>query len=204
MLTTPEKRAFFDRWAPHYDILLPSVFYQAVHMRLLDSVQLPAPATVLDVGCGTGKLLQRLAVNFPTLRGTGVDYSAAMLRQAQQKSRYRDRLQFLKADVVSLPLADATCDGVFCAISFLHYAEPEQALRSIRRVLKPGGRFFLADFTPLRWVSVEPVVTHVVPGGVRFYSAEARAALGQAAGLRCERHAYLLGPVLLSQFVRHD
>ena len=55
MLTIVEKRVFFDRWAPHYDILLPSVFYQAVHMRLLDSVQLPAPATVLDVGCGDRK-----------------------------------------------------------------------------------------------------------------------------------------------------
>ncbi|MGD1943591.1 MAG: class I SAM-dependent methyltransferase [Leptolyngbyaceae cyanobacterium] len=199
-----EKRVFFDRWAPHYDILLPSVFYQAVPVRLLDSVQLTASATVLDVGCGTGKLLQRLAVNFPTLKGIGVDSSVGMLRQAQQKLRDRDRLQFIEGDVVSLPFDDATFDGVFCAISFLHYPEPEQALRSIRRVLKPGGRFFLADFTPPRWASEEPLVANVLPGGVQFYSAEARAALGQAAGLLCDRHIYLLGPVLLSQFVRSD
>ena len=204
MLTTMEKRIFFDRWAPHYDILLPSVFYQAVHLRLLDYVQLPAAATVLDVGSGTGKLLQRLAANFPALTGIGVDSSAGMLRQAQQKSPYRDRLQFIEGDVVSLPFDDATFDGIFCSISFLHYPEPEHSLHSIQRVLKPGGRFFLADFTPPRWASPEPVVANLSPGGVRFYSAEARATLGQVAGLMCERHEYLLGPVLLSQFIRSD
>ena len=63
------KQIFFDRWAPSYDWLFPSVVYQAIHQRLLEYIDLPASANVLDLGCGTGKLLHRLAVNFPTLQG---------------------------------------------------------------------------------------------------------------------------------------
>ena len=82
------KEKFFDLWAPHYDFLLTTVFYQAVHKRLLEYVELPEQPNVLDLGCGTGRLLNRLATQFPTLRGTRLDLSAKMLHQAQQGNRH--------------------------------------------------------------------------------------------------------------------
>ena len=66
---TSVKQTFFDLWAPSYDWLFPSIVYQAIHKRLLEYVDLSNSANVLDLGCGTGKLLHRLAVNFPTLQG---------------------------------------------------------------------------------------------------------------------------------------
>ena len=196
-----DKTEFFDRWAPHYDTLLPSVFYQAVHVRLLDYVNLPAAAQVLEVGCGTGKLLNRLAQRYPTLTGVGVDLSREMVAQAQQRTAHGDRLQFCQDDVTALRFAPATFDAVFCAISFLHYPDPVAALRAIAAVLKPHGHFYLADFVPPGW-GPEIWRPGISPGGVAFYSAAARADLAVQAGLRCDRHRHLLGPVMMTQFSR--
>lgn len=86
-MTSSNKRQLFDRWAPLYDLLFPSVFYQAIHQRLLDYVDLPQQAHVLDIGCGTGRLLNRLATKYSDLQGTGLDFSAEMLRQARRTNR---------------------------------------------------------------------------------------------------------------------
>jgi ubiquinone/menaquinone biosynthesis C-methylase UbiE len=196
------KTEFFNRWAPSYDWLLPSVFYQAVHVRLLDYVQLPPAATVLEMGCGTGKLLNRLAQSTPSLIGIGVDLSSGMIEQAKRKTPFGDRLQFIEANVTALPFDGAEFDAVFCSISFLHYPDPDRALREVARVLKPGGQFYLADFTPPHWATSETILRDVSPEGVRFYNAQAREALGERAGLSGDRHVYLLGPVMMSQFTR--
>lgn len=198
-----DKRQFFDRWAPFYDAMVPSVFYQAVHVRLLDYVELPNQPQVLEVGCGTGKLLNRLAQHWPTLSGIGLDFAPEMVAQAQKQSRYGDRLQFIQADVTEPLLAAETFDAVFCCISFLHYPKPAAALRAIAAVLKPTGHFYLADFAPPLWSS-EVLSPGITPSGVTFYSAAARATLGAKAGLKCDRHAYLLGPVMMTQFSRQS
>lgn len=197
-----DKREFFDRWAPFYDVLLPSVFYQAVHVRLLDYVELAPQAQVLEVGCGTGKLINRLARHWPTLSGVGLDFSAAMVAQAQQQSAHGDRLRFVQGNVTDQLFAPQAFDAVFCCISFLHYPDPVAALRAIAPVLKPAGHFYLADFTPPIWFSEDISHRGITPGGVAFYSAAARESLGATVGLRCDRHAYLLGPVLMTQFSR--
>ena len=193
---------FFDLWAPSYDWLLPSVFYQAVHARLLDYVQLPEPARVLDIGCGTGKLLNRLARAIPNVTGVGIDFASGMIEQAALKTPYPDRLQFVQGDVTKLPFEASTFSGIFCSISFLHYPEPAQALREIARVLQLGGYFYLADFAPPPWAQSDTVIRGFTPNGVRFYNAKARENLGYAAGLQCDRHDYLLGPVMLTRFSR--
>ncbi|MGD1950456.1 MAG: hypothetical protein ACFB14_12525 [Leptolyngbyaceae cyanobacterium] len=66
------KQQAFDRLALFYDCWLPSVFYQATHKRLLECAELPENANVLDIGCGTGRLLNRkhqhlLGVNLLTI-----------------------------------------------------------------------------------------------------------------------------------------
>lgn len=195
--------AFFDRWAPNYDSLLPSVFYQAVHVRLLEFVQLPTDANVLEIGCGTGKLLNRLAQRWPDLMGVGADLSEGMIEQAHKKTPYGDRLQFIRANVTDLPLPSETYDGIFCTISFLHYPNPVPALTEIARVLKPNGQFYLADFVPPRWLGEDTLHLGTPAAGVHLYSAAARKHLAeQTKQLRCDRHAYLLGPVMMTQFSR--
>ena len=67
MTVSSDKQKLFDLWAAFYDVLFPSVFYQATHKRMLDSIELPPASNVLDIGCGTGRLLQRLAAEYPRL-----------------------------------------------------------------------------------------------------------------------------------------
>jgi ubiquinone/menaquinone biosynthesis C-methylase UbiE len=191
-----QKQKLFDLWAPSYDWLLPSVFYQAVHQRLLEYIQLSEHPDVLDLGCGTGRLLRRLAAQFPTLQGTGLDLSPEMLHQAQNRNDC-PRLTFVQGNAESLPFAEAQFEAAFSTFSFLHYPHPEQVLSEVSRVLKPSGRFYLVDFT-VGALSQQSQVK--LPGAIQFYSREARKRLGEAVGLRCYNHYHLLGPVLLTIF----
>ncbi len=201
-----QKTDFFDRWAPGYDCLLTTVFYQAIHQRLLDYVSLPAQAQVLDLGCGTGKFLNRLAARFPDLRGLGLDLSPVMLRQARRKNQHHPRLIFCPGNAESIPSGDAKgtasaarqFDAVFNTISFLHYPDPQRVFQEIARVLRPQGKFYLADYSP-RCLGSSLSLT---PGGLKFYSAQKRQELAQTSGLQCQGHYYLLGPVLLSIFTQ--
>jgi ubiquinone/menaquinone biosynthesis C-methylase UbiE len=200
------KQFFFDRWAPSYDRLFPSIVYQAIHQRMLEFVTLPETCQVLDLGCGTGKLLNRLAQHYPHLRGTGLDFSPAMIRLARQRNQHRPRLLFIQGSAADIPRADASLDAVFSSISFLHYPDPDRVMAEIHRVLKPGCQFYLADLTPglLTWwwcqQATQPLP--ISPGGIRLYTAGDRQHLASRAHLECIGHHYLLGPVLLTVFQR--
>lgn len=204
-MTHPEitkKQKLFDRWAPNYDILFTTIFYQALHQRLLDYLQLPDHPNVLDLGCGTGRLLDRLADEFPTLRGTGFDLSPEMIRQARQKKRdrHRPRVIFIQGNAEQLPFTDQQFDTVFNTISFLHYLNFSCVLSEVNRVLSFGGNYYLVDFTPLG-----QKISHalgVSPANLYLYSLERREQLGREAGLQCLGHYSLLGPVWLTIFTK--
>lgn len=192
-----DKKQLFDRWAPNYDLLFTTIFYQAVHKRLLTKVELPPQANVLDLGCGTGRLLDRLATQFPDLRGTGLDLSPQMLRVARQKNRHHPRLIYLEGNAESLPFAENQFNAVFNTISFLHYPEPQQVFNQVAWVLSPGGRFYLADniLPNSTWSLMSKSLAKI-----KFYNREQREQLGNVAGLRCLGHYYLLAPVVLTIF----
>ncbi|MEA5616924.1 class I SAM-dependent methyltransferase [Cronbergia sp. UHCC 0137] len=191
------KKQLFDRWAPSYDWTFPSFIYQAIHKRLLSQIQLPPNPNILDLGCGTGRLLNRLANQFPDLRGTGLDLSTQMVRLARQNNQHRPRLIYLEGNAESLPFADGQFDAVFNTISFLHYPHPDQVLSEIARIISPGGKFYLVDIT-----TNNPTLQLMAnsPTGIKFYSQEQRQKMGDDAGLLCLGHYYLLGPVLLTIF----
>jgi ubiquinone/menaquinone biosynthesis C-methylase UbiE len=192
------KQKFFDRWAPNYDCLFTTIFYQAVHKRMLEYVDLPHQAHVLDLGCGTGRLLHRLATQFPTLQGTGLDLSTEMLRQAQQRNQHGTRLTYRQGNAESMPFAEGEFDAVFNTISFLHYPNPQQVVLEVNRVLRAGGRFYLADNTVREEIGDR--LFGFSPGGIRCYSPHRREQLGTTAGFECLGHHYLLGSVLLTIF----
>lgn len=102
----------------------------------------------LDIGTGTGRLLELFAKN--TQRSVGIDISHAMLSVARANL---DRLphkhvQVRPGDVYSLPFAPGAFDLVTLH-QVLHYLEePARALGEAARVLKPGGRLLIVDFAP--------------------------------------------------------
>lgn len=194
------KKQVFDKWAPSYDWLFPSVFYQTVHKRLLEYVEFSAQPNVLDLGCGTGRLLERLAAKFPNLRGTGLDLSPKMLRIARQNNRHRPRLIYVEGKAESLLFAEGQFNAVFNTISFLHYLEPQKVLTEVARVLSPDGRFYLVDTTFKNEPEVQLNLGYL--GNTRLYSPKQREDLGLSAGLLTVGHYYLLGPVLLTIFAK--
>ena len=194
-----KKASFFDRWAPNYDLIFTTIFYQSLHKRLLSYLTLPHPSSVLDLGCGTGRLLNRLAENFPDLQGIGVDLSPQMLKEARETNQHHPRLIYTQGNAECLPFATNQFDAVFNTISFLHYPNPQQVFREVYRVLKPEGQFYLVDYTRLYSFNSIPFS----PGGIHFYSPKEREEFADNAGLTTQGHYYLLGQVMLSVFVKN-
>ena len=192
-----QKENFFNLWAPYYDCLLTTVFYQAIHQRLLDYVELEGNALVLDIGCGTGRLLDRLAAKFLTVKGIGLDLSPLMLRRARAENRFHKRLIFVSGNAESLSFAEEQFDAVFCTISFLHYPHPEQVFEQVSRVLAHGGRFYLVD----GYIGEKDYLVSVPGiGEMRLYNRQQREQLGKEAGLSCLAHHHLLPGILLTIF----
>jgi ubiquinone/menaquinone biosynthesis C-methylase UbiE len=194
-----KKQRLFDRWAPAYDIIFTTIFYQSLHKRLLEYIEFPEFPNILDLGCGTGRLLNRLGSLFPKLHGTGFDFSPEMLAQARNHNRYPYRINYTQGNVESLPFTDNKFDAVFNTISFLHYPNPETVFSEVKRVLHPGGYYYLVDYTD-RWATEPTIKSKMSPGGIRFYSPIVREDLGKKVGLNFVGHHYLLGAVLLTIF----
>jgi ubiquinone/menaquinone biosynthesis C-methylase UbiE len=131
----------YDRWwAP---VLAPSA------LSLLDQL---APvvdagaADVLDVGVGTGNLTRPALARWPRIRVTGVDASREMVETVEALvedagDAARDRFTGVVAFAAEMPLPDASFDLAMSSFVLQLVPNRAKALREIRRVLRPGGRF---------------------------------------------------------------
>jgi ubiquinone/menaquinone biosynthesis C-methylase UbiE len=144
----------FERWAATYDrSVLQVLFFGPVHAQMLDLVDghgpTDPPGCLVDVGCGTGRLLRLASVRWPEAQLTGIDPSEAMLSEAR---RHNPSADFKVGLAEALPFPDESADLVLSSISFHHWVDHPKAVREIARVLRPGGWFCLADhiFLPTR------------------------------------------------------
>lgn len=120
---------------------------QQVKRRSYAMLALQPGHTILDVGCGTGGDVRSMA-ELVGANGSvvGVDNSATMLTTARERSiGFAYPVDFQQADVLHLPFADATFDGVRSERVFQHLADRRAALVEMRRVTKPGGRIVVVD-----------------------------------------------------------
>jgi ubiquinone/menaquinone biosynthesis C-methylase UbiE len=123
-----------------------------VHDAMLDSLvdRLDSPREILDVGCGTGRLLRRLAERWPEAELIGADPSEDMVSVARRES---SGVAFHVAGAESLPIETASIDLAVSSISLHHWDDPTQGLKEIARVLRPGGCLCLADIVLPRWLA---------------------------------------------------
>jgi len=172
-----QDRRHFDRWAPRYDrSLLQSLLFSPTHVAALNGASDAGahPREVLDLGCGTGRLLERAAERWPDAHFIGVDVAPQMIAEARKKHTGDIRFRFEVGDAAALPLEPASIDVAFSTISFHHWADQLSGVRQVARVLRPGGLFVLADIRPM--LLLLPVMR-------RFHGSRSRQRLFKDGGL---------------------
>jgi ubiquinone/menaquinone biosynthesis C-methylase UbiE len=131
---------------------------------LLARAALAPGERVLDVACGTGLVALAAAEAVgPDGRVVGVDLSGRMVDAARQRAHARGaaHARFARMDAERLDLPDAAFDVALCALGLMYVPDPAQALREMRRVLRPGGRVVLAvwgERSRCGWSAVFPIV----------------------------------------------
>lgn len=116
-------------------------------VRLVPEPQ-PRYDVVVDVGCGSGYSLPKLAQRFAPRELVGVDIDPQMLDVARAEAqRAGVPVRLLESSSTRMPLADGSVDLLFCHQTFHHLVEQEAALAEFLRVLKPGGLLLFAEST---------------------------------------------------------
>jgi ubiquinone/menaquinone biosynthesis C-methylase UbiE len=141
----------FDRWSLRYErSKWQRLVFDRVHGRALALAEKwPAPRDVLDVGCGSGRLLRAAHQRWPGARLAGVDPSSGMIDSARRLTP----AELHVAGAESIPLPDASVDLAFSTIAFHHWTDAAQGLREVARVLRPDGHFVLIDNIGPDWIA---------------------------------------------------
>jgi SAM-dependent methyltransferase len=102
---------------------------------------------LLDAGCGAGSITVGLAAAAADGEAIGIDVSAEAIEAAREtaSSLGRSNLRFEVADIDALPFEDSFFDSVFCNAVLQHLRRPLNALRELRRVMRPGAVIGVAD-----------------------------------------------------------
>ena len=135
--------AYYDDYATWYEAERRTGYYGVINALEFGAVaDAAAGRDVLEIGCGTGLILERTAA--VARRATGIDLSAGMARF----SAGRKGLTVAQASATDLPFASASFDVVYSFKVLPHVPDLGAALTEIRRVLRPGGRAFVEVYNP--------------------------------------------------------
>ena len=158
---------------------------------ILEELKRVSFQNLLDVGCGTGSMIELLTSEYPDRHYTGLDLTPRMIEAANAKGL--KNATFLVGDSENLPFKGEEFDEVICANSFHHYPNPQKFFDGVARVLAHGGKLILRDYTSFSFVvwlmnHVEmPIANIAGHGDVRCYTVEQVREFCKNAGLTVER-----------------
>ncbi len=176
----------FDNISPKYDLLnhLLSVNIDKLwRKRTIKKLKTYNPRKVLDVATGTGDFAL-VATKLGNVEVLGIDISEGMLNVAREKikkKRLEHQLSVLKADSENLPFENDLFDAAIVGFGVRNFENLEKGLSEILRVLKPGGVFFILEFskpakTPFKQIynfyfkNILPAVGRMVSKDKRAYT----------------------------------
>ena len=137
---------------------------QIVGETLCEAMDLRAGRSVLDVAAGNGNASLAAARRF--CRVTSTDYVAALLERGRERaSAERAEIAFQEADAEALPFADASFDYVVSTFGVMFTPDQQRAAAEMVRVVRPGGRIGLANWTPAGFIGqlFKTIGRHVPP-----------------------------------------
>lgn len=126
--------------------------FRGIYARVAADVAAAAAESgvVLDAGCGSGRLATQIAQKRPDLRVHGVDLEQGMVDVATTNAEHENvAVAFTVADLADLPLPDDSVDLIVSTASMHHWTDVSGVVRSLTRVLRPGGQLWIYD---MRWV----------------------------------------------------
>jgi ubiquinone/menaquinone biosynthesis C-methylase UbiE/DNA-binding transcriptional ArsR family regulator len=155
MSMTPASSKYFEQVAGEWDNLRSGFFSEAVRETAIAKAYLRPEMVAADVGAGTGFMAAGLA---PLIQHVHVlDGSPAMLEVARKNLSAFTNIEYHRADVLLLPLREASVDVVFANMLLHHCPDPLAAIQEMVSVLKPGGRLVITDVDvhPYTWLKEE-------------------------------------------------
>jgi arsenite methyltransferase len=124
--------------------LTPEIIRQRV--QTLEALALRAGESVLDAGCGTGLLVEQMAMAVgDSGQITGVDFSQDMLNMASQRCQGLENVHLQQGSVELLDFEADNFDAVSCTQTLLYVTQVDTAIDEMQRVLKPGGRIAILE-----------------------------------------------------------
>jgi ArsR family transcriptional regulator len=149
-------RELFAGAADHWDRIRRQYEHPDLQTGVVGAL-VPSGMRVIDVGTGTGALLPALAGAAAEVMA--VDQSERLLARARRRCRDAgcDNVRFQQADVRALPFADRSFDAAYSSMVLHHVPEPAAAVAELARVVRPGGRVVIVEFTRhnLAWMRDE-------------------------------------------------
>lgn len=168
----------FDNIAPRYDLLnrLLSMRVDTIWRRKLVRKAVEVnPATILDVACGTGDLSILLAKK-TSAKVDGVDLSAGMVEVGRRKINQAGlQIDLTVGDAEKLPYQTASFEVVTCAFGVRNFENLQAGIEEMKRVLKPGGRMLILEFSQSKNVLFKFYFKHVLPTVGGWISKDKRA-----------------------------
>lgn len=146
---------------------------------------------LLDVGCGTGPMIELLTEEYPDRHYVGMDLTPKMIEVANAKGL--KNAEFIVGDSEDMPFENESFDVLICANSFHHYPDPQKFFNEVKRVLRPNGMLVLRDYTSYPFViwlmnhTEMPLANLIGHGDVKAYTIDEVKMFCKNAGLKVNK-----------------
>ena len=148
---------FFERVAGDWDTMLLAYYDERVIEKMAEVAGIGEASEVADVGTGTGFVAAGIAPRVEWV--VGIDNSPAMLEVARKNLRAlgASNVDLVVGEASLLPLEDGAVDAAFANMVLHHAEDPEQMLREMSRIVRPGGTVAITDEVahPYAWMREE-------------------------------------------------
>ncbi|MDY6820368.1 MAG: class I SAM-dependent methyltransferase [Deferribacterota bacterium] len=120
---------------------------QEARKALADLIDPKKDKIIVDICTGTGTLLLYLADKSRESRVIGIDFSRGMLKKAKEKTKNKNNIYLIEADVANMPLKNEICDKIICSHAFYELKGMDQIklLKEVQRVMNPEGNFLIME-----------------------------------------------------------